>query len=60
MPDFIAIAVRPDSPHLLAWVNVYLLTKEVPAHRAALMQPSNMKPRPEDDSHNLPLSKSTP
>jgi polar amino acid transport system substrate-binding protein len=27
LPDFIAIAVRPDSPHLLAWINVYLLTR---------------------------------
>jgi polar amino acid transport system substrate-binding protein len=26
-PDFIGVAVRPDSPHLLTWLNVYLLTK---------------------------------
>lgn len=27
LPDFIGIAVRPDSPHLLSWINVYLLTE---------------------------------
>jgi polar amino acid transport system substrate-binding protein len=27
LADFIGIAVRPDSPHLLAWINVYLFTK---------------------------------
>ncbi len=27
LPDFVGIAVRPDSPHLLAWINAYLLTK---------------------------------
>ena len=27
LPDFIGIAVRPDSPHLLAWINSYILSK---------------------------------
>jgi polar amino acid transport system substrate-binding protein len=27
LPDYIGIAVRPDSPHLLAWINSYILSK---------------------------------
>jgi polar amino acid transport system substrate-binding protein len=27
LPDYVGIAVRPDSPHLLAWINSYLLTQ---------------------------------
>jgi polar amino acid transport system substrate-binding protein len=27
LTDFVGIAVRPDSPHLLAWINSYILSK---------------------------------
>ncbi|MEJ2671416.1 MAG: ABC transporter substrate-binding protein [Deltaproteobacteria bacterium] len=29
LPDFVGIAVRPDSPHLLAWINVFLMTQGI-------------------------------
>ena len=28
--DSIAVAVRPDSPHLVAWLNVYLRSRNMP------------------------------
>jgi polar amino acid transport system substrate-binding protein len=53
LPEFIGIAVRADSPHLLAWINVYLLTQGLPLTTSELLEklnesaPGNDSPKPE-------------
>jgi polar amino acid transport system substrate-binding protein len=53
LPEYIGIAVRPDSPHLLAWINVYLLTRARPLTPSELLEksgkiaPGNYRPKPE-------------
>jgi polar amino acid transport system substrate-binding protein len=55
LPEYIGIAVRPDSPHLLAWINVYLLTRSRPLTPSELLEksgkidPGNYRPKPEAD-----------
>ena len=45
MENPVAIAIHPDSPHLLSWINLYLSTKALPLNADALLKdvlPANL------------------
>jgi polar amino acid transport system substrate-binding protein len=56
LPEFIGIAVRADSPHLLAWINVFLLTRGLPLTTSELLNRLS-KPAPE---HQGPVGPGSP
>jgi polar amino acid transport system substrate-binding protein len=46
LPDYVGIAVRPDSPHLLAWINSYLLTQGLHFTSSEILEKFSQKAPP--------------